>query len=418
MRYCGKSAKEKVPLFQTGALMSAAICAAVYVWCLSDPLEGNKYALTISNSVQVVYTIKVIYLAFIGILCIFINKKGRGEHRNYVCLAAIAGIACYCILLYAMGYRNASGIKELLLSLWPLIVYISADRCIRLISSRTWALYLTGMALYYAALCVSIWLIEYKMAGNGFTRREPVETSYLFITGIFAWRIAKKHIVNSDQEWKTAVSWIFPLAGFAAVFWNHERLLQIFSGLTNPVTAIYADNPLKVNWIGYRLTLFLDAWAGDFSFIEDNWISMNLYSSPLFWIRYMKGWGAFFIVLALELFLLYCIVSIILRRNAGENPLVRILLTTVIIRSLLGLFVDLFVITTPDIGMLLLRNPADILLILYLVFGEFEVRRECMNEGDRKRIKKNSKSGRASVPPRRKENSSTLEGKAGGENTR
>ncbi len=388
MQYFRKTTKEQIPFFQICALISVSICVAVYIWCLSDPLEGNKYALTISNSVRFVYIVKMIYLAFFGVLCGFIWKRER-KRRNFLWLVTIIGMVGYCLLLHMLGYRVRGVMKELLLSLWPLFVYIAADRCIRFIIPKTQAIYLTGMALYYMALVGSIWIIEYKMAGTEFSRREPVEMIYLLVTGIITWRIVEKHHRKSAAEWKTMASWIFPLAGLVAVFWNHERLLEIFSGLTNPVSAVYADNPRNVNWIGYRVTLFLDAWAGDFSFIEENWITMNLYSSPLFWIRYMKGWGPFLIVLVLELFLLYCIVSVVLRRNAGENPFVKVLLITVIVRSILGLLADLFVITTPDIGILLLRNPADILLILYLVFGEFEVRRECIDEGDRKRIKKN-----------------------------
>ena len=388
MQYFRKTTKEQIPFFQICALISVSICVAVYIWCLSDPLEGNKYALTISNSVRFVYIVKMIYLAFFGVLCGFIWKRGR-KRRNFLWLVTIIGMVGYCLLLHMLGYRVRGVMKELLLSLWPLFVYIAADRYIRFIIPKTQAIYLTGMALYYMALVGSIWIIEYKMAGTEFSRREPVEMIYLLVTGIITWRIVEKHHRKSAAEWKTMASWIFPLAGLVAVFWNHERLLEIFSGLTNPVSAVYADNPRNVNWIGYRVTLFLDAWAGDFSFIEENWITMNLYSSPLFWIRYMKGWGPFLIVLVLELFLLYCIVSVVLRRNAGENPFVKVLLITVIVRSILGLLADLFVITTPDIGILLLRNPADILLILYLVFGEFEVRRECIDEGDRKRIKKN-----------------------------
>lgn len=389
MQYFRKTTKKQLLIFQICALISGFICVAVYIWCLLDPLADNEYAFVIGNYVWIHYLVKMVYLVFFGLLCGLIWKKGRREHRKFVWLAAIIGIAGYGILLYMLGYRVRGGIKELLLPLWPFFVYIAADRCIRFILSKTRAIYLTGMALYYVALVGSIWIIEYKMAGTEFSRREPLEIIYLLGTGIIAWTIVEKHHRKSAAEWKTMASWIFPLAGFVAVFWNHERLLEIFSGFKNPVSAVYSDNPLNVNWIGYRITLFLDAWAGDFSFIEDNWISMNLYASPLFWIKYMKGWDAFFIVLVLELFLLYCIVSIVLRRNAGENPFVKVLLTTVIVRSILGLFADLFVITTPDIGMLLLRNPADILLILYLVFGEFEVRRECIDEGDRKRIKKN-----------------------------
>lgn len=389
MQYFRKTTKEQIIFFQICALISGFICVAIYIWSILDPIADNEYAFVIGNYVWIRYLVKIVYLVFFGLLCGLIWKRGGRKRRTFLWLVTIIGMVGYGILLHMLGYRVRGGMKELLLPLWPFFVYIAADRCIRFLLSRTRAIYLTGMALYYVALVGSIWIIEYKMAGTVFSRREPVEIIYLLVTGIIAWRIVKKHYRKSAAEWKTMASWIFPLSGFVAVFWNHERLLEILSGLTNPVSAVYADNPLNVNWIGYRVTLFWDAWAGDFSFIEDNWIAMNLYASPLFWIKYMKGWGTFLIVLVLELFLLYCIVSIVLRRNAGKNPFVKVLLTTVIVRSILGLLADLFVITTPDIGMLLLRNPTDILLILYLIFGEFEVRRECIDEGDRKGIKKN-----------------------------
>lgn len=209
MQYFRKTTKEQLLFFQICALISVAICVAVYIWCLSDPLEGNKYALTISNSVRFVYIVKIIYLAFFGVLCGFIWKKGGREHRNFVWLAAIIGIAGYGILLYMLGYRVRGGIKELLLPLWPFFVYIAADRCIRFILSKTRAIYLTGMALYYVALVGNIWIIEYKMAGTEFSRREPVEIIYLFVTGMIAWRIVEKQHRKFAAEWKTMVSWIF-----------------------------------------------------------------------------------------------------------------------------------------------------------------------------------------------------------------
>ena len=174
MQYFRKTTKEQIPFFQICALISVSICVAFYIWCLSDPLEGNKYALTISNSVRFVYIVKMIYLAFFGVLCGFIWKRER-KRRNFLWLVTIIGMVGYCLLLHMLGYRVRGVMKELLLSLWPLFVYIAADRCIRFIIPKTQAIYLTGMALYYMALVGSIWIIEYKMAGTEFSRREPVE---------------------------------------------------------------------------------------------------------------------------------------------------------------------------------------------------------------------------------------------------
>ena len=136
MQYFRKTTKEQIPFFQICALISVSICVAVYIWCLSDPLEGNKYALTISNSVRFVYIVKMIYLAFFGVLCGFIWKRER-KRRNFLWLVTIIGMVGYCLLLHMLGYRVRGVMKELLLSLWPLFVYIAADRCIRFIIPKT-----------------------------------------------------------------------------------------------------------------------------------------------------------------------------------------------------------------------------------------------------------------------------------------
>ena len=60
-------------------------------------------------------------------------------------------------------------------------------------------------------------------------------------------------------------------------------------------------------------------------------------------------------------------------KGAGKKPLVKILMASVLLYTVLGILADMFLITSADIGMPLLRNPADILLVLYLVFGEYKI---------------------------------------------
>lgn len=53
-------------------------------------------------------------------------------------------------------------------------------------------------------------------------------------------------------------------------------------------------------------------------------------------------------------------------KSTGEGP--------VIVRSAVGYFVELFLIVSTDIGVLLLRNPGDILLLWVLAFLALEDR--------------------------------------------
>ena len=105
MQYFRKTTKKQLLIFQICALISGFICVAVYIWCLLDPLADNEYAFVIGNYVWIHYLVKMVYLVFFGLLCGLIWKKGRREHRKFVWLAAIIGIAGYGILLYMLGYR-------------------------------------------------------------------------------------------------------------------------------------------------------------------------------------------------------------------------------------------------------------------------------------------------------------------------
>lgn len=73
-------------------------------------------------------------------------------------------------------------------------------------------------------------------------------------------------------------------------------------------------------------------------------------------------------VLVLEGLLLYCLILEFRKDGETEDRILRkVLLAALVIHSILGLFAELFLITSTDVGLLLLRNPGDVIIILYLL---------------------------------------------------
>lgn len=121
-------------------------------------------------------------------------------------------------------------------------------------------------------------------------------------------------------------------------------------------------------------------------FLNDTFY-FNVDNCSLFWIKCHKSWIPCIITFAAGLLLLYFVVKITMSSNIKQNSFAQILLLSIFFHCVLGYFVELFLITSTDIGALLLRNPGEILL-LWMLFGfalgddKYEV------ESNRKRIDK------------------------------
>lgn len=356
--------KLKISYYQIGIIVCSLVCTGVYIWSI---LSASEYSVYFEPDIGFYYLFKYLYLTAAGAFGMYLWAGGSGKYRKYFLPAALAVLTIYCISISWMGYAWQYAVKELCLALWPFFTYIAAARITDLIAKRKRWNYLVGMGLYFISLCLSIWVIEEVMVPSEFYRRDPVEMAYMLITGSLSWIVVGKGHWEDNKKEKTRAVLVFSLISCMAVFWDHERIWSIIRSLANPITASHADVPYQVNWLGYRIQIFLDAWLGSRAAFEDVGLFSRVHNCPLFWIKYQKGWPLSVVVFTAGLILIYCVMMGTKRRESRENTFIRILLWSLFLRCILGYLAELFLITSTDVGVLLLRNPADILLVCYLV---------------------------------------------------
>lgn len=361
----------KTRLFQLGAVISILISVSIYIWSLKGTWAADSYIVWASNRYGSIYILRFCYFLLSGLFCLFVWRISK--NKIYVETLFILESILYCLLRTWLGYDLGYTVKELCLTLWPVFTYLLAVRLLGLKRKSKPVPYMVELVLYYIIFTVGIWVVQYRFVVSEFFRRNPVEMIYMLVIGILSWIVAVQSRSDLNKHKYSLIDRILPVMSCVFLFWNHDRILQIIGSLRNPFTSVATDNLVETNWIGYRFSLFSDAWFGNLSFLKMDWILEKLYRCPLFWIRYQKGWIPALIVMIMEFTLLYCIVMLVKNKDAGKNPLVKILLVSVLLYTVLGILADMFLITSADIGMPILRNPADILLVLYLVFGEYKI---------------------------------------------
>ena len=372
--------EHNVQKYYIGVILCSILSLSIYIWSLLSASENGSF---FNRDVGFYYIFKYLYLAVFGVLGNLLYKNK--VKTKYWGIAAIGALILYCFIinnLFCYDYLYA--IKELCLSLWSVFTYLFGSKIIRINRDKSNTQYILGMGIYFALLTLAIFLIENMLIPSEFYRRDSVEMIFMFVIGIASWRIIEKQhcIEKSILELS-----MFSALSFLAIFWKHERISNIISSLINPISFVPIDNLHTDNWIGYRMSLAWNAWFGDMSLFLDDTFYFNVDNCSLFWIKYQKGWLPFIVAFLAGILLLYFVARISRSSNIRKNSFAQILLVFIFSLCALGYLAELFLITSTDIGALLLRNPGEILL-LWMLFGfalgddKYEV------ESNRKRIAK------------------------------
>ena len=372
--------EHNVQRYYIGVILCSILSVSIYIWSLLSASENGSF---FNRDVGFYYIFKYLYLAVFGVLGNLLYKNK--VKTKYLGIAAIGALILYCFIinnLFCYDYLYA--IKELCLSLWSVFTYLFGSKIIRINRDKSKTQYILGMGIYFALLTLAIFLIENMVIPSEFYRRDSVEMIFMIVIGIASWRIIEKQhgIEKSILELS-----MFSALSFVAIFWKHERMSNIISSLINPISSAPIDNLHTDNWIGYRMSLAWNAWFDDMSLFLDDTFYFNVDNCSLFWIKYQKGWLPFIVAFLAGILLLYFVARISRSSNIRKNSFAQILLVSIFSLCALGYLAELFLITSTDIGALLLRNPGEILL-LWMLFDfalgddKYEV------ESNRKRIDK------------------------------
>lgn len=270
---------------------------------------------------------------------------------------------------------TAESFRLIAAAIWPAPVWAAARWMRKKARGAALRLRLFWQIFYYGICVTAILLLEELMVRSAFGRREPVETFYLFLVAAAAWNMPAAQFKKGRRYRRTKPPWteavgepyVYPvlLAALALIglFWNQERLNDILYSLSNPVSCI--EGPIGlVNWIGHRFVLANACWQGDFSMIEEPLRFRTFAENPLIRLNAVKGFGAVFLVLCLEGMALYLMwLALQGARKSFRNDFAKLLLFSIIAKSALGLLAELLAVTSTDMGLLFLRNPADMILV-------------------------------------------------------
>lgn len=351
--------------YRISVIMCSVISVFIYIYSFYG---SSKYGLGVNDTTGPYYTFRLIYwMAF----CVLGSMLYRSKRRkSSVLVAGIIALLAYSVIIEEVFHRNSLyAIKEVCLSLWPIVTYVLATGLVKWNGNKSKPQYMLGMGAYFVILQMMMFVIENTLVPSEFFRRDSIEITFMFVVGAVSWVVAEKQYRMAHSTAAFGVCCIFSVL---AMFWNHKRILDIVRSLSNPVVSGSTGQLSRENWVGYRLGLALDAWTGDISSYMQEPFYVNVDNCLLFWVKDQLGWLAFVIAVAAGLILLYSLVKLTRGSGAENNSFRKFLVISLVLRCALGYFAELFLIVSTDLGALLLRNPGEVLLIGLLIFLNLE----------------------------------------------
>lgn len=365
---------EKKGLLTAEIIICALLIWGIYIFCLRQIPAYEFFSLWIVEDYWLTYSREIVWMTGIGILLALAGRaqeRGRkGAFLFWLIFAVLSGFLLPVFMKTTVFWKW----KKLLLSLWPFLVFVLAKGIKERVDTLQRSVF--GVVCYYAAAFIGIWIIEEKLVWSEFYRRNPLELLYLFVTAVISWSLiggrtialSDKNVYfpgnREDEKWRKLLTVIAPVILFIVMFARHRRIYDILISLQRANVS-----SVETNWLKYRFALLFRGWNGDFTLLEEPFAGRIPCDCPVFWVNYVKGPFVALVLVGLEMLLICALLALVKQKLETRNnqSLIKILLLSFMIRAAFGLLTELFFIETPDIGALLLRNPGDIITVLYLV---------------------------------------------------
>ena len=374
----------KKSFFQKAAavccIIAIIIIRVISLWKL--PVLEDFYELSRRIILQN-YIVQLVFFSAIMIVSASIYKIYAHRtvcYRNHMVLAVMAiFLFFYFVMQYFQASRGIWNVRALLSALCPVWMFLLADGIKRHLNGNGLRDFLLGLACYYLVVTGLAWVLEVKAMELFGYCNEPVETVYLFTVSAVAWILAKgrkerkrlrKQVGQKkrDKAIRLGMTLLLPLFLLPLFFLRNDRVYEIAGSLQLPFSVTEAGGGHPVNWLGYRWAVFWESLCGNFSF--QGYSVVALRNCPLKCVHYTMGWFWVLLVAGLQACLFYCLMSVSRRQKypGRASQFVLTVLVSMLIQEVFGLLADVFLISSTGIGLLLMKRPGDIMLVLGLVF--------------------------------------------------
>lgn len=365
-------------------LRTVAVCCMIAIVAIRAvslrlmPVQDRGYGMLMEEMIRN-YLVQVACLSMATIVFAGIYKKFAykiSAYRTQVVKAAIVVFFLFCMLVLSevLGVPLLWDVQDILFALWPVWMFFLAHGIKRRLISDGLRHFFLGLSCYYLVVAGLVWMFGIRIY---IFFKEPVGMMYFFAVSAAAWILAKgresregMHSRQGQRKAEKAVrlggTLLIPVVLLLLFFARDSRANTIAHSLASSFTGIEEGAP-PVNWLEYRIAVFMDCLQGEFALFGEG--VADIRNCPLQCAHYTMGWLFTLLAVLLEILLFYCIVSISGRKNHFGRPsqLVKTVLVSFAIQDILGLLADMFVISSTRIGVLLMKQPEDIMLLFYLV---------------------------------------------------
>ena len=330
-----------------------------------------------------IYIIRGTVALLMGLLVAASLQAHRRKETILTCLTA--GIL---LIIWGLSDFQREPLQKLLLIVWPVLMWHLANKIVTRMIRRGRRHSLVYFSAYYVIVLAAATSISWCRAP--WLRFEPIQNICLILSAHIAlwsnflgedyrteinalemfpnyFRIAENlrrallalsHRNQQMRVWRTRCA--VGASVFAAVlFFTQERGQAFLSG----------RRPLG-EWLLYRCKVFLGNLKSDYSNVDVHFQDLVLVKCPLSRIYAVGGIFAALSVITLVLlaFLLMFAILKSLPSNYQYKSLCSTLVYTLAIRSALGFFADIFLVTTTHVHVLLLNQPWDLFPLILLTY--------------------------------------------------
>jgi len=343
---------------QTKLKIGTVGVALVALYTCGLALYGGEY---LSGTEYITQTGAVAILAALVIL--FAKLLLPRMKTVAVFLIGIALISGIVIISTVMGKTVRYNAHMLIISLWPLLSYMLA-KYIHVGETVGFKPFTIDFLVYDIVTVVLIWLLEEAIFKDTYMSADTIAEAYMYVVAMVAF-LQYGLKVREDKPDKWDIFCMVVVICITIAFWicNQERAASIVDSLHYDSKAVDAEGE-HINWISHRLKMLQISFQGDFQAVHVHRIKPMIKGCSLAWLSSVGG-----LYITVAIFILHALLSVLMIVYARKKGTAAIWLLTVsfILKSVIGVVTNMFLIFSTSVGCLLIITAYDIIpLGLYL----------------------------------------------------
>ena len=250
--------------------------------------------------------------------------------------------------------------EMLVISLWPLLCYVISKH-MKLGEKIVLKPFVLDCVSYNIVVIGLIWLLEEIVFKYNSISADVIAESYMYVISVVAFLLYNIKVKKIKPD-KWDIICFVVIVGIVIFFWvyNQERITTIIESMNYIKTDVDADGDF-LNWISHRFSMLQASVNGDFSSVNIHRIHPMMKACSLAWLSSICGWYIPALILVLNA-VMVCFMVVYTKKN--DSMLISMVTISFILKFVIGLAANLFLIYSTSVGVPFIRTTYDIMLLI------------------------------------------------------